>query len=89
MKMLTLLRRSIPIRGVMPAVITVIMLLVGAGASFGQAPAVDWHVCLGGTSRDMVYTLAKTSDSGCIVAGPSESTDGDVAATMAGWIIGW
>jgi hypothetical protein len=42
--------------------------------------AVVWQKCLGGTGSDFAYagSISQTSDGGCIAAGFSNSTDGDV-----------
>lgn len=37
-----------------------------------------WQKCLGGSNPDRGYAIEATADSGCIVAGSSESNDGDV-----------
>ncbi|MCC7436869.1 MAG: T9SS C-terminal target domain-containing protein [Armatimonadetes bacterium] len=41
-------------------------------------PAIQWQKSLGGSNDDEAYSIAPTSDGGYIVAGWSESTDGDV-----------
>ncbi|PHS68336.1 MAG: secretion protein [Flavobacterium sp.] len=49
-----------------------------------------WETNLGGTGGDWAYSIQQTIDSGYIVAGRSESTDGDVGGNNGGmdsWII--
>lgn len=43
-----------------------------------QAPAIQWQKCLGGTDGDFAYCISQTSDGGYIVAGGSNSNDGNV-----------
>ncbi|KKH97277.1 hypothetical protein EO95_16555 [Methanosarcina sp. 1.H.T.1A.1] len=40
---------------------------------------IDWQKCLGGSGYDFAYSIQQTSDGGYIVAGHSDSKDGDVA----------
>jgi hypothetical protein len=42
-------------------------------------PAIEWQTSLGGTADDYAYAIAATSDGGSIIAGYSNSTDGDVS----------
>ena len=39
---------------------------------------IQWQKCLGGTGYDWAYSIQQNSDGGFIVAGHSNSTDGDV-----------
>jgi hypothetical protein len=39
---------------------------------------VQWQKCLGGTGYDWAYSIQQNSDGGFVVAGHSNSTDGDV-----------
>jgi Secretion system C-terminal sorting domain len=41
--------------------------------------ALQWQSCLGGTARDMGESVEQTSDAGYIIAGATESNDGDVS----------
>jgi uncharacterized delta-60 repeat protein len=40
--------------------------------------ALEWQKSLGGSSYEQAHSIAQTSDGGYLVAGASESTDGDV-----------
>lgn len=44
-----------------------------------QAPPVLWQSCLGGSWEDRAWAIAPTSGNGSIMAGRSESNDGDVS----------
>ncbi|MEO8590942.1 MAG: T9SS type A sorting domain-containing protein [Flavobacteriales bacterium] len=45
--------------------------------------ALEWQKTLGGTMDEVAYAVATTSDGGCILAGYTASTDGDVTGTHA------
>lgn len=45
---------------------------------FSQSPSMEWQKSLGGTNHDYARAIAFTSDGGCIIAGESYSTNGDV-----------
>ncbi|BES64661.1 hypothetical protein SANA_11000 [Gottschalkiaceae bacterium SANA] len=40
---------------------------------------IDWQKCLGGANHDQAYTIQLTNDGGYIVAGQTQSQDGDVS----------
>jgi len=40
---------------------------------------VDWQKCMGGHLQDLAYAIDVTADGGCIIAGNSNSIDGDVS----------
>lgn len=42
-----------------------------------------WQKCLGGSSQDRGYSIALTSDGGCVIGGSSSSADGDVTGVHA------
>ena len=44
-----------------------------------QAPNIEWQKCLGGNDDDWAESVQQTSDGGYIVAGYTESNDGDVS----------
>jgi len=46
---------------------------------------LEWQKCLGGSDDDMAYSIQQTSDGGYIVAGRTESNDGDVSGNHGGW----
>src|SRR4051812_30988701 len=41
--------------------------------------SIQWQKCLGGTNADEATEIRQTSDSGYIIAGTSNSNDGDVS----------
>jgi hypothetical protein len=45
---------------------------------FAQTPYIEWQICLGGSGYDEARSIEQTSDGGYIVAGFSNSIDGDV-----------
>ena len=49
---------------------------------------ITWQKSLGGTSYDRAYSIQQTSDGGYIVAGHSNSNDGDVTVNN-GWYDYW
>jgi len=50
-----------------------------SSVSFGQAPAIEWEKSLGGSSSENASSIQQTTDGGYIVAGSSNSNDGDVS----------
>lgn len=51
---------------------------------------VNWQISLGGSGDDTSYSIEKTSDNGFIVAGRSNSTDGDVTGNQGDfdyWVV--
>ncbi len=61
--------------------------------SFAQAPAIQWEKSLGGTSYDECFGIEKTTDSGYIAVGYTNSNDGDVSGfhgsttNSDGWVV--
>lgn len=47
--------------------------------SFAQAPAIQWAKCFGGSGNESATSLQQTADGGYIVAGNTNSIDGDVS----------
>src|SRR6185503_3127395 len=45
---------------------------------------LQWQKCLGGSGDDASYAVRATADGGCVVAGYTESNDGDVSGNH-GW----
>ena len=45
---------------------------------------LEWQKCLGGSSPDIAYSVKQCSDNGFIIAGFSESNDGDVTGNHSG-----
>ena len=57
---------------------------------FTQAPPVQWQKTIGGTNNDYTTCIQQTSDGGYIVAGYTNSTNGDVTGNHGSydyWII--
>lgn len=55
-----------------------------------QAGALLWQRCIGGTGDDRAGGVSLTDDGGCIIAGQTTSTDGDVAGNLGGkdfWLV--
>lgn len=55
-----------------------------------QSPGIDWQQSLGGSSTDNANCVRQTSDGGYIIAGSSNSTDGDVSGNHGDadyWIV--
>ena len=51
---------------------------------------IEWQKCLGGNDWDQAYSISETSDGGYIVAGQTESNDGDITGnhgTADQWVI--
>ena len=46
--------------------------------SFSQAPAIEWQQSFGGSADDKALSAIQTIDGGYIIAGSTESNDGDV-----------
>ncbi|MDR3271999.1 MAG: hypothetical protein LBT29_00750 [Flavobacteriaceae bacterium] len=64
--------------------------LAGIAIAQTPAPAIEWQKCFGGSSGDDVSSVQQTSDGGYIVAGNTESNDGDVSdnhGNYDAWIV--
>lgn len=51
---------------------------------------IEWQKCLGGTGTEVFHSIYHTSDGGCILAGDSNSNDGDVFGNHGGydyWVV--
>jgi len=59
--------------------IAFLMAFVSLSAFAQNAPSVVWQKCFGGISDDRGYSIIQTFDSAFVVAGNTQSTDGDVA----------
>ena len=46
---------------------------------------IEWQRCLGGSGADIAYSIQQTIDGGFIVAGYTESNDGDVSGNHGCW----
>lgn len=56
-----------------------------------NAGTIQWQKCLGGTGDDQAQSIQQTSDGGFIVAGRSDSNNGDVSGNHSGlhdyWVV--
>ncbi len=51
---------------------------------------IQWKKCFGGTNDDYAYSIQQTNDGGYIVAGATQSNDGDVSGNHGGmdmWVV--
>jgi uncharacterized delta-60 repeat protein len=75
----------------MKKTITLLTLcLIGTFSFAQQAPAIQWQKCLGGTNSDGASSIQPTPDGGYIMAGSSQSTDGDVTGNHGSsdvWVV--
>ena len=63
----------------------VVGILVGM-VGYGQ-PTIQWEVCLGGSGDDEAQSIYQTTDGGYIIAGFSNSHDGQVTNSHGGaWV---
>src|SRR5262245_41427727 len=70
----------------------VVIQLVHSSHVFSQVPVKQWDMRYGGSSEDVFYDLAQTSDGGYIMGGASESgVSGDKTQESQGdddfWIV--
>ena len=49
-----------------------------SSVSFGQVPVIEWHNTYGGSNTESPRCIRQTIDGGYIIAGMSDSNDGDV-----------
>ncbi|MGB4230489.1 MAG: hypothetical protein WBJ63_08040, partial [Bacteroidales bacterium] len=57
---------------------------------YAQVPGIQWKKCLGGTGDDRANYIKQTSDGGFIIAGQTNSNNGDVSGNHGGydsWIV--
>jgi len=55
-----------------------LFFLLISGTTHAQSSLIQWQKSLGGTAFDIAYSIGQTTDGGFIVAGISQSNDGDV-----------
>ncbi|MCK9289986.1 MAG: T9SS type A sorting domain-containing protein [Bacteroidales bacterium] len=55
------------------------VILFSVTMLYAQAPEIEWHRTLGGSSSDAALSIQLTSDNGYIVACTSNSNDGDLS----------
>ena len=58
--------------------VSIVSFLFISTVSFCQAPAIEWQKSFGGSADDKAVSAIQTNDGGYIIAGSTESTDGDV-----------
>lgn len=67
-----------------------IAAILATGVAIAQAPTIQWEKALGGSGDDYAQSIQQTSDGGYIVAGYTNSSDGDVT-NLAGnydmWVV--
>ena len=54
-------------------------ILVCSSRVHAQEAVIQWQKCLGGSNEDRAFSIQLTSDGGYIVAGDTESINGDVS----------
>lgn len=67
-----------------------LLLLFSIHTFAQQEPVIEWQKCLGGSSWDRAHSVKPTSDGGYIVAGYTESTDGDATGNQGNddfWVV--
>jgi len=55
-----------------------------------QPPSIAWQKCLGGTINEEAHSIQQTADGGYIVAGDTDSNDGDVSGNHGSidvWVV--
>ncbi|MGM0480239.1 MAG: hypothetical protein ACQERC_13540 [Bacteroidota bacterium] len=65
--------------------IILLALLIIASFGFGQEPVIEWEKSLGGSLLDQVLSIQQTTDGGYIIAGDSDSNNGDVTGNNGDW----
>ncbi len=62
-----------------------------SGQAWAQLPdKIVWQKCLGGTADEFAYSVVKTTDGGIVVAGYTDSQNGDVVGNHGGedgWVV--
>src|SRR6185295_12690926 len=68
-----------------------LLLICASGSLAQQAPAIEWQKCYGGVYHDWgPNSIKQTTDGGFIIAGYTNSSDGDVSGNHGGedyWIV--
>jgi VWFA-related protein len=62
---------------------------IGSGTTGNAGPQILWQKALGGRDRDEAYSITQSSDGSYVVAGFTESNDGDVSGKHGGWYDFW
>jgi uncharacterized delta-60 repeat protein len=74
----------------MKKTITFLLTILSFGHAQSQAPTIQWQKCFGGTGLDYAKSIQTTPDGGYIVAGYSDSTNGNVSGNHGGgdcWVV--
>jgi hypothetical protein len=59
-------------------------------AKLSALGVIQWQKCLGGNLQDIAYSIIQSSDGGYMIAGSSNSTDGDITKPLGGeYADGW
>ncbi|MBC7949778.1 MAG: gliding motility-associated C-terminal domain-containing protein [Chitinophagaceae bacterium] len=66
----------------LPRFSLLLCLLLGSIFALAQSPVVSWKKCYGGSARDARALIFNTPDSGFIMVGFGNSTDGDFAGSV-------
>jgi len=67
-----------------------LLLLLFPVWGFAQTPSIEWQKSVGGSGKDYANSVRQTADGGYIVAGYTNSTDGDVVGNHGGddvWMV--
>jgi len=67
-----------------------LLLLLLPFWGFAQTPSIEWQKSLGGSGNDYANSITQTSDGGYVVAGYTNSVDGDVVGNHGGddvWVV--
>jgi len=67
--------------------VIILVALCSAGFCFAQSH-IEWQHSFGGSAYDVAHSIHQTDDGGFIIAGITESTDGDVSGNH-GWYDYW
>jgi hypothetical protein len=67
-----------------------LLLLLFPVWGFAQTPSIEWQKSVGGSGNDYANSITQTSDGGYVVAGYTNSVDGDVVGNHGGddvWVV--
>ncbi|KQS94294.1 T9SS type A sorting domain-containing protein [Chryseobacterium sp. Leaf394] len=70
--------------------ISICLFLLFCFAAKSQAPNIQWKKAFGGSLNDVAYSVAQTSDGGYIIAGTTNSTQGNITVSHGNddlWIV--
>src|SRR5215467_5821792 len=74
----------------MRTILSAALVFTTLAALAQTAPAIQWQKSLGGSNGDVGYSVQQTKDGGYVVAGYSNSNDGNVSGNhgnMDYWIV--